>query len=298
MDPMTFFPPIPTNQIGRPFNLGKVFYVDTYGPAASANNEGTDPNRPLTTVESALAKCTANQSDYIMVLDLWSTDSEPIVVDTARVHIIGINNGPLPMWVTATPGGDTAEFQIPTAGQHCEIAGFNIGGGANRGGIQFQTSPFGVWIHHNVFGHEFPGAATPKYGVEANTAPTGVVHSVFEDNWFYGTTGGFGGRIDSNGMLMYGVKGCVIRRNVFMGIPGIALQLTDTKGAAILDNRFSMGADTAGYAITLIGCTGCWIDGNSANFGESQASAGYQDDGTNVNNWGRNWRGDDEKFPT
>ena len=287
-----------TNQSQRPFNLGKVFYVDTYGPEASVNAEGTDPNRPLTTILAALDKCLADQNDYIMVLDCYDADSEPIVINKTRTHIIGINTGPMSQYCVLVPGGDTAVFQIPSAGAHCEIAGFNIGAGANRGGIQFQGSPHSVWIHHNIFGHEFPGPETPKYGIEADTSPTGVVHSVFEDNVFYGTTGTGFGKIDSMGMILYGTKGCVVRRNTILGVPGSAMQITDALGMAILDNKIAMGADTAGYGIKLLGCVGCWIDGNHIAFGETDPSNGYSDDGTNVNNWGINWKGDKVSYTT
>ena len=181
--------PVPGLVFQRPYNLGKVFYVDSYAAQVSDSNEGTDPDFPLLTMNAAIGKCEANRNDHIMVLDCWSEDTEPVTVDVARIHLIGVNTGPVPEFTVAGPSGDTAEFQILTLGQHSEIAGFNIGGGESRGGIQTQESPYGIWIHHNVLGHEFPGAGTPAYGIESNTAPTGMSHSLIEDNVFWGTDG-------------------------------------------------------------------------------------------------------------
>lgn len=279
--------PDATNQIKRPFNLGKVFYVDSYGPEVSDSHEGTDPNRPLLTIATALGKCTAGQNDYIIVLDAWSEDTEPIVVNKARTHIIGINTGPMAQWVVVTPSSDTAVFQIPTAGQHCEIAGFNIGGGESRGGIQTQTSPFGVWIHHNVFGHEYPGGNTPLYGIESDTSPTGMVHSLIEDNFFYGDEAGFG-KIDGIAVIMYGCKGLVLRRNFFIGLTAINVQITDAVQAIIVDNQFALDGNTTGRAITLVGCDGCWINGNSAGNAKSVMSNIPWADNSANNHWGIN----------
>ena len=298
MDYRDFTLPVPGLDVRRPWNLGRVIYVDAYATHVSDTNEGNDPNHPLKTMAAAMLKATANQNDYIIVLDAWSEDTEPIVVNKARTHLIGVNTGPIPQFVVATPSSDTAEFQIPTAGQQCEIAGFNIGGGASRGGIQTNTSPYALWIHHNVFGHEYPGSATPKYGIESNHAPTGMVHSCIEDNIFWGTDGAASfGKIDTNGMLMYGCKALVLRRNKFMGIPGINGQITDAVKCIIEDNKFALDGNTTGRALTLIGCAGCWIDGNSANFGKTaMADVPWADDNSD-NHWGSNYNGDGIAYP-
>jgi len=292
MEPFAALAPLPGRTQQRPFQLGRVFYVDTYGTNVDDSGEGDDPNHPLQKIVTAIGKCEANRGDFVFVNDVWSEDTEPIVVNKAKIHLIGISVSPVPMFVVVTPTGDTAVFQIPTAGQHVEIAGFNIGGGASRGGIQTQESPFGNWIHHNVFGHEFPGGGTPAYGIKSNHAPTGMAHALIEDNIFYGEDGAASfGKIDTNGMLMYGCKGLVLRRNRFIGIEGINVQITDAVKCIIEDNRFAIDGNTTGRALTLIGCAGCWIDGNKAGFGKTDmAAVAYADDGSD-NHWGTNASG-------
>ena len=71
----------------------------------------------------------------------------------------------------------------------------------------------------------------------------------------------------------------------------------------ILNNQISMDADTAGAAITLgAESLGCWIDGNSANFGDTNASGNlpYVDSatgGADQNNWGLNYQGGAAAYP-
>jgi len=239
-----------------------------------------------------------------MILDAWSEDTEPIVVDRERVHFIGINNSPMPTWVVMTPTTNESVFKLGAAANHTEIAGLNLGGGENHGGLELNAdgppanSPFGLWLHHIVLGDQHPGAVTPMYGI-FNVQPMGPRDSVIEDCSLYGTVNISFGRIDSNGMLLYGPGGSLIRRNHFLGIPGVALHITRADGVTICDNIFSIDADQAGHAITLVNCLGCSIFHNHANFGDTAAmgNSPWADDEVDLNNWGSNWIGDAVGFP-
>jgi len=293
------FRPIPGLDIPRPPALGKVIYVDKDATSVSDSNEGTDANYPLNTVNTALGKCTTNKNDYIFVINGSSEDTEPITPAIATVHIIGMGMGPAPLQVCLTAGGDSGVFTLGSAAPKTEIAGFCLGGGANHGGIVTSGSPYGLWIHHNQFGHEFNGAATPKYGIETNTAPTGASYCAIEDNIFFGTDGTASpGKIDSNGILAYGCKGLVLRRNVFLGIPGINVQITDAVKCIIMDNQFALDGNTTGRAITLAGtCYSCWINGNHANFGKTAIANVPWADSQTDNHWGANYNGDGISYP-
>lgn len=73
-----------------------VVYVDSTHPLASDDNDGTDPNAPKMTIESAIAECTANHNDWIVV---GSNHAESIATagaitfDIAGVHIVGQGSG-------------------------------------------------------------------------------------------------------------------------------------------------------------------------------------------------------------
>ncbi len=284
-----------------PSIMGDTYYVDTYGSATDDSNAGTDPNYPMTTVNAAMGRCTTDHNDYVIILDAWTSDTEPITVNKTRVHFVGINPSPAPMYVVMTPGTDESVFKMGSASNHCEIAGINLGGGANHGGIELNsgaTAAYGLWIHDCVFGHEFPGGATPKYGI-FNVQPAGPTHCVIEDNHFYGTTSVAWGKIDDSGMLLYGAKGTIIRRNTFLGLPAFGISLSTTSGAIIQDNRISLDTDQTGGAITLAACTGCWVDGNPSHFGDTDAmgKSPFADDSSDGNNWGSNWVGNAVDFP-
>ena len=267
------------------FGKGDQYWVDGFNGSSTAS--GKSPDEPLDTIEGALALCSGDNDDYIWVMQGYQ-EGEAINVNKSLVHIIAYGS-PFATFLALNVATDIHVMEIESVGNHAEIAGFAFGGGSTKAGIYLRDS-YSVWIHHNVFGHEYPGSATPKYGIEANTAPTGVVHSVFEDNVFYGTDGAASfGKIDANGMLMYGVKGCVIRRNIFMGIPGINLQITDSVKVIIVDNQFALDGDTTGRAITLAGSSaGCWIHGNYAGFGKTVMSNVPWADAGSDNHWGLN----------
>ena len=276
-----------------------VFYVDTAANGGSDSNSGRSPSDPLLTIAAAWALCTTNKNDYIFVINGSTADTEPITPTIATLHIIGMGMGPAPLQVCLTASADTGVFTLGSAAPKTEIAGFCLGGGANHGGIVTSGSPYGLWIHHNQFGHEFNGAATPKYGIETNTAPTGASYSVIEDNIFLGTDGTASpGKIDANGILAYGCKGLVLKRNVFLGIPGINVQITDAVKCIIMDNQFALDGNTTGRALTLAGaCYSCWINGNHANFGKTAMAAVPWADSQTDNHWGANYNGDGIAYP-
>jgi len=279
--------------------IGEVYYVDKDHDHAGDGGDGRDPDRPLVKVQTALDKCVTNRNDYVFVVSGSSEDTEPITPAVAGVHIVAVGMGPAPLHVCLTASGDTGVFTLGSAAPKTEVAGFALGGGANHGGIVTSGSPYGLWVHHCQFGHEFNGSATPKYGIESNHAPSGASYCTVEDCIFLGTDGTASpGKIDANGMLMYGCKGLVLRRNTFLGIPGINVQITDAVKCIIEDNQFALDGNTTGRAITLAGtCYSCWINGNHANFGKTaMANVPWADSQTD-NHWGANYNGDGISYP-
>lgn len=265
---------------------GSIFWVNTSGNRGSddANNPGLHWKTPLLTIARAHTLCTTGQNDYVIVIDAWSEDTEPIQITKDQVHIIGVGalNSffGLPKmgeeWVKVSPGADTAVFEF--TGDYCELAGFDIGGGATANGCVDLSQPIGMWIHHNRFGSAQVGG-TPLNGIYLSQSCHGVL---IEDNVFLGTGNGTLGTITGNGILCSETEAVswdhgIAQRNLFAGIPDVAIQLRLAHGTFILDNVIGCDADTEGSAITLEvaggGCRGCVINGNHANYGDTAMGA-------------------------
>ena len=290
--------PLPDVGMLRAPSLGKTFYVDRLSSYASDSNEGTDPNHPLNTVQVAWDACTSLKNDYVFCINTRAED-DSITGTVTTAHIIGLMlNGAFSVNNIPRPSADTAMFTFPTAAIRSELAGFNMNGGANHGAVETSGSPSVLWIHHNVFGSNYAGSATPKYGIYSVHGATGMVHSTIEDNVFYGTTNTAVGKIDANAIYINSATMNIIRRNVILGIPGVAMLFTACYANSILDNRISCYAD-GNYGISFdANSTGNWIDGNHVNYSEAaQSTTPFIDATTNMNNWGANWVGDAVDFP-
>lgn len=102
---------------------GNTYYVDNGATNAGDDNEGLDVNYPLETIDGALAKCTNDNDDYVIVLDCYDADTYPISLDIARCHVIGLSNPTPWSWAVLSGGGDDV-FNF--AANYVELAGFNI----------------------------------------------------------------------------------------------------------------------------------------------------------------------------
>lgn len=106
MLPLTKVPPFFPGQWGIPGSdspLGirvhpdaNVYYVDNSATLANVANDGTDPLYPLTTLAAAIAKCTANRGDVIIVGEGHAENvatAGAITVNRNGVSIIGLGRG-------------------------------------------------------------------------------------------------------------------------------------------------------------------------------------------------------------
>ena len=291
---------------------GKVLFVDYL--LGADGNAGTNPNYPKQTIASAFAsltgKTTGWHNDYIFIIASKDQDDAAAIAPTttdAHWHLVGISNPQATFGVVLRMDSshDTSSCIDLSAGSglEAEIAGINFGGGSTgMGGILVGQS-HGLWIHNNVFGHSFCGD-TPAYGIVKNVQ-TNAENMLIEDNFFYGSATNANGKIATDGICVNGAtpgKNIIIRRNTFIGIPGICINL-DSTGGIITDNLFSLPSDTAGKAITVGTYSyACWINGNSANFGDTNAMGNlpYVDNsagGADANNWGLNYQGGAAGYP-
>jgi len=75
---------------------GNVFFVDSGNTNAAATNAGTDPKKPMSTIDSAINRCTANNGDLVIVMPGHTeslTTATQIAMDVAGVSVVGLGVG-------------------------------------------------------------------------------------------------------------------------------------------------------------------------------------------------------------
>ena len=93
---------------GGLLTTGTVYHVDASHANANANNDGLSPDFPLTTIDAAIGKCTANKGDIVLVgvgHTETITAANAIDIDVAGVRVIGLgygDNKPVITFGTAT----------------------------------------------------------------------------------------------------------------------------------------------------------------------------------------------------
>ena len=115
---------------------GNLFFVDSGG--GSNNNDGTH-NRPFSTLDYAVGKCTANNADVIIVKACHTetvTAAGGLDLDVAGITIIGLGNG---------PDRPTVNFTTAVgADMDVDAAGVTIQNFLFTGGIDGLTGPIDV----------------------------------------------------------------------------------------------------------------------------------------------------------
>ena len=102
-----------TGQISLEY-YGNVFYVQSTTGSNTANS-GTTPDKALATLEAAINKCTANNSDVIVLLPghTEAVTSTSTNLDTAGVTILGVGSGSLKP--TFTFAATSSRFNVTAA---------------------------------------------------------------------------------------------------------------------------------------------------------------------------------------
>lgn len=112
---------------------GNVFFVDSSAPAAQRSDTagyGTHPDRPFSTMDFAVGRCTANQGDVILVLPghvETITVAGGLDLDVAGIRLIGLgvgNSVPRIDFTTAT----TADMDVDAADISMENFRFTLVG--------------------------------------------------------------------------------------------------------------------------------------------------------------------------
>lgn len=281
----------------RPPAIGRVFYVHNW--TGLDTNNGIDPGTPFKTIAHALTQCDDDRNDYIIVLQHYQEDN--IAIDIVRVHIIGVTADPaFPFVALQSDGNDLPIFILSSDSNHVEIAGFLFGGGAGHAAIENVAGTVQqLNIHNCVFGHSFSGN-TPQDGI---LIAQGATCPRIENCTFIGTGYDAGGLITRDGIRFAGAQPTmlngIIRNNIFLGCPGVGINIdTPFNGGIIKDNVFAVPDTAIGQAIDIAAGAGAGtlVDGNHAMSGGDavMTNAPFQDLSSGIgvgNHWGQNFRG-------
>jgi len=258
--------------------LGGIFYVD--GCAGSDSNSGLDPVHPKLTIAAALALCTNDHNDTIILLDYYNMESgAAVTVNKSKVTIIGSEGGSRNRsWTCLHATADTACLVI--AANDVRIHQLYFDAGAAHGGIEFSGSKCRIGIYDCYFG-------TGAYGIYS--VPGGVGFSLdIRNNFFCQALTAQPIYINDDPAFFSIVD------NVFDQPQNIAIEVVQGGGGQIRNNIISLSGNVAGRAITLgASVYRCIVDGNHANYGDTEMGNIPYTDGAAAgqNHWMLNYKG-------
>lgn len=258
--------------------LGAVIYVD--GIAGSATNSGFDAQHPLLTIAAALALCTNDHNDTIVVLDYYNLESDlAVTINKSKVTLIGSPGGCTDRsWTCIHATADTACFII--AANDVRIHNFYFDAGAAHGGVEFSGGICRVGVFDCWFG-------TGAYGVYSAAGGVGFSLEVAR-NFFCQALTSHNIYINDDPAFIW------LHDNFFDQSQGDAINVVQGGGGRICDNTIACGADAQGRGITLgASVTRCLVARNVANFGDADMAANPFEDGAagDVNHWMVNYKG-------
>lgn len=269
--------------------IGNVYYVNggSDGPATDGG-DGLTPATCKKTLTAALALCTTDNEDYVIVLNYGAAGRAaeaafPIDIAKNRVHIIGVGTEGH-KWACLQPAGDTAFFTV--SGMRVEIANLELGGGAAHAAIETLSGiyPWGLTIHDCWFGR---ADCTGRDGIGVLTGSDAPYLTVY-GCWFGGALTRDGIRIAGNATR--GSIGLPGRAKNFFAVTAVGINVTGAAAeVGCFDNVIECPADTKGIAISYsAGSSAGYCDGNRANYGKTaMAQIPYLDLG--ANGWGVNY---------
>lgn len=258
--------------------LGTVLYVD--GVAGSDSNNGFEPTHPLLTIAAALALCTNDHNDTIVVLDYYDLESDvAVTINKSKVTLIGSPGGCTDRsWTCIHATADTACFII--AANDVRIHNFTFEAGASHGGIEFsggkcRLGVFDCWFAAGAYGI-WSAAGGIAFSLEV--ARCHFCQSLTAQNIY----------INDDPAFIY------IHDNTFDQAQGCAIEIVQGGGGRIMDNVISCGSDAVSTAIVLgASVTRCLVARNYANFGDADMASNPFTDGAaaDVNHWMGNMKG-------
>ena len=294
---------------------GIVLYVDENHPNATANNDGTDPENPINSVQTAVNRlisfATALGSTLegsVIVVANEATIAESVIIPpTAPTNCTVLGAGSSahqPTWTAATAAGTA----LTVRQQGWTIEGFTFEAGAEGTSVRLEEVPASSYISYKttIRNCRFDGLWGGLYGIDFYGAPHRVVvencefiewrslagdafaiyHSATPhdrsiqckilNNVFWSNENHIGNHAN-------GFSGCLFSGNVFdqnAYIPTIIM--LDLRGATIHNivtgNYFAGTYSNAGGYWDSVGTPGMWI----GNIAEDVASPQVGDNGYTV----------------
>jgi hypothetical protein len=172
----------------------KVFHVNRLHPRASDAADGTDPENPKVTIQSAVDSPFLEAGDVIVVGPTTTSSTyagistahqiENVVVGNTRppfVHLMAGGVGPFQVVWDPTLS-TTPCLSLKAAGWR--VSGFKFHAPATSAAIKFfDSSPVALDLtqYTVIEGNYFDGAYAGKYGIEMTGSPGGTV---IRNNWF------------------------------------------------------------------------------------------------------------------
>lgn len=217
---------------------GETYYVGgvTLNPNAHDQNDGTDPNNPKLTVQSALDRCVAGRRDTVVVLPGTYTISTQLTMTIAGVRLIGWDFKKAQYANSVVLVGSGVDILAVDAA-NCEIAGIHFDQGANAlyTGIDVsQTAAVaGTYIHDCMFEMGLDGIVL---GTAAGLTPTNVLIEKCMFSQVNNLAAASG--IDVNRLATSIIRDNVFYSNVANAAYGIDLANQATVGVIIRGNDF------------------------------------------------------------
>jgi hypothetical protein len=275
---------------------GQTFYVDNLG---SDGGPGTDPNHPLKTITAALAKCTANKFDAVVVMQEspgtpTTGETWPIVMSKAGVLLTGLYSRGL-ISDSGFGSADIDENTINVNANHCAVENLylQVKTGGTTGNIISTTEAA-------VYGFTLRNCWLALQNTTLYAFYTGASSDwpyLLIEDCFFGVPNASN---YTSAIKLFNASFSCIRRNVFNPASSYIIDIgTQCNNVSILDNKFKMASDTDGYAIyARTGSADNFIDGNHATFGSnSMGNHAYFDAATDANDWGLNYEEIDAVLP-
>jgi len=157
-----------------------VLYVDENHPGASADADGTDPEHPLNSIQTAVTRLTAfatatssNLYGSYIVVGAGATIAESVIVPPTAprgVTILGAGGSRhRPLWTAATAAGTALTMRQ----QEWVIDNFTFEAGAEGTSIRLDEVPASEYIAYKtvIRNCQFDGLWGGLYGIDFNGAP-------------------------------------------------------------------------------------------------------------------------------
>ena len=200
-----------------------VLYVDENHPGASATADGTDPENPLTSVQTAvnnlIAFATATSSSLegsAIVVGAGATIAESVIIPPtapANCYLLGAGaSRNAPTWTAATAAGTALTMRQ----EGWVVEGFQFDAGAGGTAITMEWVPGSGYVANRcvIRNNHFNGAWAGLYGINLSGAPydAWIIGNEFREYRRTDTTAFAIITTDSSHANAYM---CVIRDNIF-----------------------------------------------------------------------------------